>query len=256
MPINLDEGSTLKGFIAMVWLGIYHIAEGIDHLLFLLVLLLPATLTASNRRWTGFAGTRKSVINILKIITSFTIGHSLSLFLGAKQWLSLPQQPVEIAIALTVLLTALHALCPLFANKEMLVAITFGLVHGLAFSTILSELNLATQELSYSILGYNIGIELMQVFVVLLTMPWLIVLSKNNHLKWVRIAGATVALVAAIAWLVERVQLKPNMVSKLVEQFLSHGKWIVLFLMLLAIFSHIISQYAPKLMSYWTKMRY
>lgn len=237
MSVSLDEGSPLKGFISMIWLGIYHIAEGTDHLLFLLVLLLPATLNASNGRWTTFAGTRNSTVNILKIVTAFTIGHSLSLFLGAKQWLLLPQQPVEIAIAVTILVTAIHAIRPLFAQREMLIASTFGLIHGLAFSTVLSELHLDTRELSYSILGYNIGIELMQVFVVVLTMPWIVILSKNNHFKWIRMAGAALAVVAALAWVVARVESAPNMVSASVEQLLSQVKWLVLFLMLSALVS-------------------
>ncbi len=237
MHINLDEGSTLKGFVNMIWLGINHIAEGFDHLLFLFVLLLPATLNSLNGRWTTFVGTRKSVINILKIVTAFTIGHSLSLFLGAKQWLLLPQQPVEIAIAITILITALHALRPLFPHKEMNIALVFGLIHGLAFSTVLSELNLDTKELAFSILGYNIGIELMQIFVIVLTMPWIIVLSKNNHFKWIRIFGALVAIVAALAWVYERIVLEPNFISKLIDQILSNGKWLVLGLMLIAILS-------------------
>lgn len=244
MPINLDEGSLLKGFIFMIWLGINHIAEGIDHLLFLLVLLLPATLNASGGHWTTFAGTRNSTVNILKIVTAFTIGHSFSLILGAKQWLLLPQQPVEIAIAITVLITAFHALRPLFPNREMIVALPFGLVHGLAFSTVLTELNLDTKELSYSILGYNIGIELMQVFVIVLTMPWIIALSKNDHLKWIRISGAVLAVIAALAWMIERINLQPNIVSISVERILSQGKWIVLFLMLISILSIITKKYA------------
>lgn len=246
MPVKLDEGSTLKGIISMIWLGINHIAEGTDHLLFLLVLLLPATFIASNGQWTAFAGTRKSILNVIKIATAFTIGHSLSLFLGAKQWLLLPQQPVEIAIAATIFITAVHAIRPLFANREMLVATAFGLVHGLAFSTVLSELHLDSRELSYSILGYNIGIELMQVFVIFLTMPWIIVLSKNKHLKWTRIAGAAFAMIAALAWMLERIELKSNVVSKSVEQILEQGKWIVLALMLSAGISAVLTKYASK----------
>lgn len=237
MSVNLEDGSTLKGVVSMIWLGFNHIAGGTDHLLFLLVLLLPATLIAEKRRWAGFAGTRKSVLNILKIVTAFTLGHSFSLLLGAKQWLVLPQQPVETAIAATIFITAVHAIRPIFPKREMLTAVLFGLVHGLAFSSVLTEMNLETTEMAYSILGYNIGIELMQIFVLVLTMPWIIILSKNNHLKWLRVSGAVLALTASAAWGLERIELQPNMVSTLIEQVLSQGKWILLILMIAAIVS-------------------
>lgn len=246
LPVRLDEGSALKGFISMIWLGVNHIAEGTDHLLFLLVLLLPATLMAGKGRWTTFIGTRQSVLNIVKIVTAFTIGHSLSLLLGAKQWLLLPQQPVEIAIAVTILVTAIHAIRPLFAKREMVVAASFGLIHGLAFSTVLSELNLDATELSYSILGYNLGIESMQIFVLFLTMPWMIILSKNNHLAWLRTGGAILAIIVSLAWMVERIEFTPNFVSKFVGQVLDQGKWIVLGLMLCAVVSTIYTKYASQ----------
>ncbi|MCB0641529.1 MAG: HupE/UreJ family protein, partial [Phaeodactylibacter sp.] len=230
-------GSNWSGFVAMVRLGTHHIAEGVDHLLFLLVLLLPATLLPSGHRWTSFAGTRNSIFNILKIVTAFTVGHSLSLILGALGWVALPSQPVEIFIACTVLIAAIHALRPLFFKRELYVAALFGLVHGLAFSTVLSELHLETGELIYSILGFNIGIELMQVLIIFLTIPWLILLSKNGHYKYLRIAGAVVAIVASLAWIIERWQLEPNRISTLVEQGFQQGRWLLLLLMAAAILS-------------------
>ena len=234
LHVNLSHGSRFKGFAAMVRLGIHHIAEGADHLLFLLVLLLPATLAAENRRWTKYAGTRRTVFNMLKIATAFTVGHSISLFLGAMQWLSLPPQPVEIGIAVTILVAAVHALRPIFPKREVIIAGVFGLVHGLAFSTVLTELHLGPAELLYSLLGFNIGIELMQVFLILLTIPWLIILSKNNHYKSVRIIGAVFALIASVAWMSERIALQPNTASDLVGQVAAQGKWIVLVLVVLA----------------------
>lgn len=242
MAVKLDEGSILKGFISMVWLGIDHIANGTDHLLFLLVLLLPATLTTQKGRWAGFAGIHKSIKSILKIVTAFTVGHSLSLFIGAIQLVLLPSRPVEIAIAITIFITAAHAIWPIFPQKEVLVAALFGLVHGLAFSIVLSELNLDTTELSYSILGYNLGIELMQVFVLILTLPWIIILSKNNHLTGVRIGGAFFALIAAAAWAVERFSMESNFISSGIELILNHGKWLVLMLFCLAVFSNYLTK--------------
>lgn len=238
LSINLDEGSLLKGFKAMVWLGIHHIAAGIDHLLFLLVLLLPAPLIADNGRWTKFGGTRYSLVRLIKIATAFTIGHSISLILGSLRWLVLPQQPVEIAIAATILITAIHALRPVFPNREIYVARGFGLIHGLAFSTVISDLNLSATELTFSILGFNIGIEIMQVFVILITMPWLILLCKNHQYSGLRITGALFALAASLAWMAERITGEPNWFSNLIVLLATQGRWLVLLLAVWALCSN------------------
>jgi hypothetical protein len=225
--VNLDEGSNWNGFKAMVSLGIEHIAAGTDHLLFLLVLLLPATLIVENKRWTKFGGTKYSLLRLFKIATAFTIGHSITLVLGALSWVKLPQQPVEIFIAVTILITAVHALKPLFYNKEIYIATGFGLIHGLAFATVLSNLHLEAGKMALSILGFNAGIELMQLFVIIVTVPWLMVLSDKPIYTWVRITGAVFAIVAALAWTTERILLQPNFISDFVQKAADKSKWIV-----------------------------
>ncbi|RZK52099.1 MAG: HupE/UreJ family protein, partial [Hymenobacter sp.] len=99
LAVNLADGSAWTGFRTMVELGTQHIAEGTDHLLFLLVLLLPAPLLVAGRRWGPFGGTRYSLRRLLLIVTAFTLGHSLTLLLGALGWVRLPSQPVEVLIA-------------------------------------------------------------------------------------------------------------------------------------------------------------
>ena len=235
--INLDEGSAWKGFKTMINLGIEHISEGTDHLLFLFVLLLPATLIVENKRWTGFGGIKYSIIHVLKIVTAFTIGHSVSLLIGSMKWILLPQQPVEIAVAITILITAIHAIRPLFWGKEIFITTAFGIIHGLAFSSVLSEMNLDPKQMAFSILGFNLGIELMQLFVIVCTIPWLIVLSKKKSFQWIRMTGASIAIVASLSWMAERISGQSNHVSKLVEIVAAESKWILLFLALSAILS-------------------
>ena len=113
----------------------------------------------------------------------------------------------------------------------------FGLIHGLAFSTVISEMYLYTNELSYSILGYNIGIELMQIFVLVLTIPWIVILSKNNHFRWIRIIGAILAIIISVAWMTESYTMKSNIVSSIIETASNQGKWLVLMLFLFAMVS-------------------
>lgn len=238
--VNLERGNTWTGFRAMVDLGVRHIGAGTDHLLFLLVLLLPAPLLVVNgsaRRfgWGRFGGVRYSLKRLLFIVTAFTIGHSLTLLLGALGWVRLPSQPVEVLIAVSILVSALHAVRPLFPGWESWVAAGFGLVHGLAFADTLTNLHLDTGPMALSILGFNLGIELMQLFVIALTIPWLMLLSRTYAYRTVRLTGALLAAVAAIGWAIERVTGQSNRLSEGVEQVAAYAPYALALLALLAL---------------------
>jgi hypothetical protein len=239
LPLKIDqaEGNLWSGFRGMVALGIQHIAEGTDHLLFLLVLLLPAPLLVARSRWGTFGGVRYSIIRLLKMTSAFTVGHSLTLLAGAMDWFRLPGQPVEIMIAFSILVSAIHALRPIFPGREVYVAAGFGLVHGMAFAGTLANLNLDTAHMALSILGFNIGIELMQLFVIALTVPWLIVLSCTSLYTGVRITGALLAAVAALAWMTERFLEKANPLTTLIEKSTQYTPWIIALLALTALLS-------------------
>lgn len=212
--ISLQQGSAWQGFKNMVSLGIRHIADGTDHILFLLTLLLPAMLIVEDKKWGKFSGIKSSILNLLKIVTAFTIGHSLTLILGTIQWLSFPSKPIEILIAITILISAFHAFRPIYPKKEILIAASFGLIHGLAFAETLTNLQLSVRQLVISIFGFNIGIELMQLFIILLVFPILILLSKMAYYKLFRQIGAVLMMILASAWLIERIQEKPNFITQ------------------------------------------
>jgi len=237
LEINLQPGSWFKGFKSMLMLGIRHIKEGTDHLLFLIVLLLPATLLINGKRWGKFGGTKYSILRLLKIVTSFTIGHSVTLLIGALGWLRLPAQPVEILIAFSILVSAVHAIRPIFQGKEMYVAASFGLIHGLAFASILANLKLGAGTMALSILGFNLGIEIMQLFVVLITIPWLILLSQTPVYKYVRVGGAVMSGIVAIAWIAERATETPNLVSAFVNKVAEQAHWAIVILAILSLAS-------------------
>ena len=231
LEVNLEKGGNWwTGLKGMFFLGMEHIREGTDHLLFLLVLLLPATLVVNRKRWGNFGGTKYSIMRLLKIVTAFTIGHSITLLIGASGWINLPVKPVEILIAVSILISAIHAIYPIFPNKEVYVAAGFGLVHGLAFATVLSVLNLDASVMVLSILGFNIGIEIMQLFVVILIIPWLILLSQTPVYKWVRIVWSLLAGTASLAWILERVLEKPNKISILIQSNYEYAPWGILIL--------------------------
>lgn len=236
LPVNLEKGSWYKGLGNMVLMGMRHIQEGTDHLLFILVLLLPATLVSRGRRWGGFGGTRYSIMRLLTIVTAFTIGHSITLLIGASGWLRLPTQPVEVLIAVSILVSAVHAIRPIFAGREMYIAAGFGLIHGLAFASALADLHLGAGTMALSILGFNVGIELMQLAVIAVTVPWLIVLSATTVAvyRWVRLIGAAGAAVAALGWIAERISGESNIISGTVTRLAPQAYWLVAFLAVFA----------------------
>lgn len=241
LEINLGAESRWAGFTAMVRFGMHHIEEGLDHLLFLMLLLLPATLTANGRRWGAFGGSRQSLIRLIGIVSAFSLGHSLTLLAGALHWLRLPQQPVEVLIAISILVSAAHAIRPLFHGRELWVASGFGLVHGLAFATMLSGLQLEAGSMALAILGFNLGIELMQLFVIAVTVPWLILLSLTPAHSTVRVGGALLASVAALGWIANRVSGNSNSIERAMTTLTDYAPFGVLILAMIAIPSYLIA---------------
>jgi HupE / UreJ protein len=241
--ISLQQGSIWKGFVGMCKLGIDHISEGTDHLLFLLALLLPAPLLVEKKRWATFGGNRYSLIRLLKIVTAFTLGHSITLLIGSLGWVHLPSQWIEIAIAFSILISAIHAIKPIFAGREVYIASGFGLIHGLAFANSLTNLSLNSQQMALSILGFNIGIELMQLFIIILTFPFLLLLSRSSFYFIFRNTGAVLVAMSALAWMIERITNKENFITHFVEKVANQAIGLLIGLILLSIFSYF---YQPK----------
>lgn len=212
LTVDLGTGSSGQGFRAMVKLGGLHILEGTDHLLFLLILLLPAPLTAARGRWSGLAGGRRAVRRIGGITLAFTLGHSAALVLSALTRVEIPARPVEVFIAVSILIGAAHAVRPLFPGREALVAGLFGLGHGMAFSLTLADLRLSTGQLALSLLGFNLGIELVQLLLVALALPALLALAGLPVGRWLRIGGAMLTGAAAVGWMLDRLGV-PNPVA-------------------------------------------
>jgi hypothetical protein len=235
VKIDRTQGSWRRGFDSVVRLGIRHIAEGTDHLLFLLVLLLPAPLLVNGKRWGRYGGLKRSLWRLFKIVTAFTIGHSITLAIGAIGWVKLPGQPVEILIAVSILVSAVHAIRPVFPGREPLIAAGFGLVHGLAFAGSIAEFGFSPWYMALSILGFNLGIELMQMVVVAATIPWLLLLSRTRFYPPVRLAGAIFGGIAALAWIGERAFSWPNPMNAFVGALARHSLWMVALLAAMAL---------------------
>jgi len=235
--VSLGGGGAWQGFKQTAVLGMHHIAEGTDHLLFLLALLLAAPLLTVNGQWGTFGGVHYSLVRLLRIVTAFTLGHSVTLVAGALGWFSFPGQPVEVIIAFSILISAFHAVRPVFFGKEAYVAAGFGLIHGMAFAGTLTALNLDSLQLGLSILGFNLGIELMQLLVIAIVFPWLMILSRTKLYSPVRIVGAFLSAAAAIGWIIERITSKPNVITTIISDAAGHAWWILVTLAVMAVLS-------------------
>ncbi len=152
--------------------GAQHIWGGADHVLFLLALLLPAPL--ARRRdggWTtrpGLAGTMREV---LKVVTAFTLAHTVTLALSFVGWVLLPARMVETAIALSVFAAAWNNLRPFLPGRAWVMALGFGLVHGLGFAGALRNLALPTRARGLALASFNVGVELGQLAIVAAVLP-------------------------------------------------------------------------------------
>jgi hypothetical protein len=211
------------GFASIFRLGVRHIAEGTDHLLFLLALLLPAPLMASGARWAGFGGVRHSLTQILKVVSAFTLGHSITLALATFELIRVADRPIEVLIAVSILVSAAHALRPFFPGREAVIAAFFGLIHGLAFATTLGQLGLGGWVRVAGIFGFNLGIETMQLIVVAAIMPSLVLMSQTRTYSFLRIAGALFAAFAAAGWISERLLGVHNSVDVIVDNVAHHA---------------------------------
>ena len=235
--IDRREGNWWRGFASVFRLGMQHIAEGTDHLLFLLALLLPAPLLLRNGTWAGPVSVRLCLLRIGAVVTAFTVGHSVTLAVGALNVVHVPSRAVEVLIAVSILVSAAHALRPLFPGREAVIAGCFGLVHGMAFAGTLAELGLGRWDRVASILGFNLGIEAMQLVVVAVALPPLILLSRTRLYPSIRIIGALFAGCVAAAWVAQRAWNLPNPADAFVAALAQHAAWIALGLTLLAVFA-------------------
>jgi hypothetical protein len=199
------EVSRLEAFGQYLVEGIWHIWIGFDHILFLLSLLLPAVLVHEARRWRGVANFREALVEVLWVVTAFTVAHSITLSLAALGLISLPSRLVESAIAASVVLAAANNLKPLVEHRRWMVAFGFGLIHGFGFASVLAELGLPQETLVLSLLGFNLGVEVGQLAIVAVFLPVAYALRATPfYRRAVFVGGSLATLAIALIWFVER----------------------------------------------------
>jgi hypothetical protein len=188
----LGETTSIRSFVRE---GIWHIWMGLDHILFLTCLILPAVW-----RRNSFRDVAREVF---EIVTAFTLAHSITLVISAVGLVRLPSRFVETAIALSVVAAAANNLLRAI-DARWAVAFALGLLHGFGFSAVLVDLGLPSRELIGALLGFNAGVELGQAAIVLVLLPMLYLLRRTLAYQALLWAGSgTVAVVAAI-WSYQR----------------------------------------------------
>lgn len=203
---ELAENDRLRQFIDYTAHGVWHIWIGFDHLLFLLSLLLPAVLIRVDGGWTGAARFRDALWEVVKVVSAFTLAHSITLTLAALDVVQLPSRWVESAIAASVIVAALNNLIVMAGASRWLFAFAFGLIHGFGFASVLADLGLPQNALLLALVAFNLGVEAGQLAIVALFLP----LAWGVRNQWIYrrgvLAGGSLLVIATAGiWLVERV---------------------------------------------------
>lgn len=185
--------------------GVWHIWKGFDHILFLISLLLPAVLIRTHDKWEPSSNFKSTFLDVLKVVTAFTVAHSITLTLATLHVISLPSRWVEAAIAASVMLAALNNLFPVILKRRWMVAFFFGLIHGFGFAAVLADLGLQQSALIISLLGFNLGVEIGQIAILTIYLPVSYALRKTLSYKYIFFYFGSFSIVCiATIWFIER----------------------------------------------------
>jgi hypothetical protein len=205
LEFEAGVGSAGAAFLQFFRVGVFHIAIGLDHLLFLAGLLLPAVVWREGRGWRTADSAREAFVGVVKVVTAFTLAHALTLTLASLDLLRVPTRLAESLVAATIIFAAINILQPMVRQSLWRIAFAFGLIHGAGYASILGDLGLDTPTLALALLGFNLGVEGMQVAVAALFVPLSFQLRHFRFYQW-GVVGGGALLVAALGtlWFIER----------------------------------------------------
>jgi len=202
---DLAQTSRLATFAQFVGDGMHHIWVGYDHMLFLISLLLPAVLLRREHAWQPVPSLKSALLGVLAVVTAFTVSHSITLTLAALDVIGLPSRLVESGIALSVLLASLNNIWPIVTRRGWVLEFCFGLVHGFGFASVLGDLGLPRDALALALAGFNIGVEIGQLTVVLAIVPLTYVLRNARFYRpGILVGGSSAIALIAGVWFIGR----------------------------------------------------
>jgi hypothetical protein len=159
-----------------------------------------------NGQWQGATGLAQVARDMVTIITAFTIAHSTTLALAVTGAVTVPTQPVEVAIAASIAVAGGLNLLPRLSRLRLPLAFGFGLVHGFGFANALSEIDAAGSAMFPLLAGFNVGVELAQLGIVALVLP---LIYSMRTTRWYANAvlplGSCALGMAGFVWLLQRV---------------------------------------------------
>lgn len=204
LTLNGNAGSRWLTFQQFFYQGMIHIWKGLDHVLFLMILLLTCVVTHKAGQWTARDNPRQIIVSAAWLVSAFTLAHSITLSATALGWLNVSSRWVEVGIAATVVLTALNNIYPLVLRLGWL-TFGFGLLHGMGFAGVLGELGLPADQKVLTVLAFNVGVEIGQLIIVVLALPLLMAVRNQ---RWYYRYGLTVSSMAvaslASLWVIQR----------------------------------------------------
>jgi hydrogenase/urease accessory protein HupE len=177
-------------------LGVEHILGGIDHLMFVLALMLLI-----HDRWM-----------LVKTITAFTVAHSITLAAAALDWMQVPQAPVEAVIALSICFAAAevvrlqHGQLDLANRAPWIMAFVFGLLHGFGFGGALKQIGLPQSDVPLALLTFNLGVEAGQLLFVGAVLAVTVAVERVLALRVPRLREVTAYAIGSVAavWVIQR----------------------------------------------------
>ncbi len=217
-PVHADaatpQDAPASSFAGFVREGVHHILIGYDHILFLLSLLLPAVWLRgrvvdprtgmARTRWVPSDDLRKALTNVLKVVTAFTVAHSITLALSVLDVVNPPSRWVESIIAASVALAALNNIWPVISEARWKLTFVFGLVHGFGFASALKDAGLAQGALAGPLVGFNVGVEIGQLCIVAVVLPLAWSLRGTRTYRGAFAAGSLAIAAVAGLWFVQR----------------------------------------------------
>jgi hypothetical protein len=204
VKLSTYNNNRMRQFMSFLKEGLTHIWAGIDHILFLVTLLLTSVLVRNKNEWRPTDGLRAAVWNVVAIVTVFTVAHSITLGLAMRGWIELPSRFVESVIALSILAVVVDNFYSYLGRFKWSAVFVFGLFHGLGFASVLEDMTADFHAKVLALLGFNIGVEIGQLAIVLVVFPILYFARNYRYQNLVLRPASAVIGIVSCWWLIQR----------------------------------------------------
>lgn len=230
-----DEQNIWKGIVGMFQAGLIHVRQGFDHIVFIVILILPMPFLYTRTRRDKFGELKNSGWHLFNLAAVFSVGHTAALLCGCVGWFRWPIGVMEILIAVIIIISAIHVFWPIVAGKEWILPLAFSVIHGLAYSSIISDSGLSAGRLVLSIIGFNLGVLVMQMLIMVFFAPWFFIAAESSLYRIVKYTVALVGIFLSLFWIYEIVSGKGSQVIVALNMLIGRPVWVVAFTAVIAL---------------------